>query len=378
MKVLIVKASALGDVIHALPVLSWVARSGQAVEVDWLVEDSFAPILESHPEIRKVHVLRTRTWRREGGRVALREALKTIRSLRCEGYDVVIDLQGNSKSGLFTLFSGAPLRFGFDRHRVREWPNLIATNRKVSSPEGRHHIVDRYLTIAEAVFPMGAFDPAATTLSADPVALAAVDRTISRLGLGRDTLVVLHYGTTWKTKLWALERWCELARELASRDRMRMLLTWGNDEEYQAALTIKDAAGGRAVVWPKGGLLELAALLSRVELVIGGDTGPVHIAAALGTKTVSLFRVTDAERNGPRGNRHARLQVECACSPCLRKICEQDRECAQAIGHKAVLSAIDQLLEPSATRKIVPVSESKDGNRLDYAHALPHRSLTND
>ena len=129
MKVLIVKISALGDVVHALPVLAYLKSADPEVRIDWLAEKSFAPLLEGHPLIRRVHALEMKTWRRQGWTKAVSGVLAVIKELRREKYDLVLDLQGNSKSGLFTLLSGAPLRVGFDRDGVREWPNLLACNR---------------------------------------------------------------------------------------------------------------------------------------------------------------------------------------------------------------------------------------------------------
>jgi len=156
--------------------------------------------------------------------------------------------------------------------------------------------------------------------------------------------VVLHYGTTWSTKLWPLERWCELAASLGAGHGTRLVLTWGSDDELAAAKTIAEAGQGRALIWPRGPLPELVALLARADLVIGGDTGPVHIAAAVGTPTVSLFRVTDALRNGPTGEMHIRLQAPLDCSPCLRKACSRDVECGRSISVASVLQAADRLL----------------------------------
>ena len=152
MKVLIVKTSALGDVVHALPVLAWIKSADPAMEIDWLVEEGFAPLLDGHPLLRRVHRIATRSWRLKGWPAAAREGLRTIGLLRREEYDIVLDLQGNSKSGLFTLLSGAPLRYGFNGKAVREWPNLLATNRWVPLSAVDHHISERSLAIARAVF----------------------------------------------------------------------------------------------------------------------------------------------------------------------------------------------------------------------------------
>ncbi len=343
MKVLIVKVSALGDVVHALPVLAYLKDVDADMEIDWLVEQGFAPLLQGHPLIRKVHGLDTKGWRRAGGITPLVGAMRTLRLLRGEKYDVVLDLQGNSKSGLFTWLSGAALRFGFGRNGVREWLNLLATNRRVSLTAEDHHVTDRSLAVARAAFASGGKAPLAGPLPVAAKALEAVERQLLQEGLDRGGRVVLHYGTTWNTKLWPLDLWKQLCNRLCTELPVRPILTWGNEIERSAVEAINDSCNGRAVIWPRGSLPELVALLNSVDLVVGADTGPVHIASAVGTSTVSIFRVTDASRNGPRGERHIRLQVDLDCSPCLQKACERDHECGQNISVEAVFNAVVSL-----------------------------------
>jgi heptosyltransferase-1 len=356
MKVLIVKVSALGDVVHALPVLAWLKSADPLMEIDWLVEEGFAPLLDGHPLLCRVHPIATRSWRRQGPLAALREGLRTIGLLRRERYDVVLDLQGNSKSGLFTLLCGAPLRFGFDNKGAREWPNLLATNRRVALAETDHHISERSLAIARAAFPHGGEHRLAGPLPISPAALFGVEARLAELGLTGRRLVVLHYGTTWPTKLWAVESWRELVKQLLSQTATVPVLTWGSAEELSVVESIASVAAGRAVIWPRGPLPELVALLARADVVIGGDTGPIHIAAAVDTPTVSFYRVTDAVRNGPRGERHIRLQSPLECSPCLRKSCSRDRECGLSIPVSKAVDAVMRLLgedcrEPSHPRR---------------------------
>jgi len=339
MKVLIVKVSALGDVVHALPVLAYLKSVDPRMAIDWLVEESFASLLDGHPLLRQVIRLRTKAWRRQGAGQGARQALTVGAVLRREGYDVVLDLQGNSKSGLFTLLTRAPLRFGFDRTGTREWPNRLATNRKVNLDADAFHITDRSLAVAQAAFPGGGERPLAGPLTADQGATERVEALLRERGLNGQPVIVFHYGTTWQTKLWALENWQLLTARLCETG-VQPLLTWGNDAELAAAEAIRAASGGRALIWPRGTLPELVALLQCADLVVGGDTGPIHIAAAVGTPTVSLFRVTDARRNGPRGDSHLCLQTPLDCSPCLRKYCERDRECAASITVDVVLAAI--------------------------------------
>ncbi len=345
MRLLIVKMSALGDIVHALPVLAYLKSAAPEVEIDWLVEEGFASLLHKHPLIRKVHPVRMKFWRQQGLVKSFAEIRRFRQGLRQEKYDIVLDLQGNSKSGLFTLFSGAPLRYGFGRDGVREWPNLLSTNRHALLGTGGHHISERTLTVARAALSGGAANVLAGPLSPDAEALASVDRLLQAQDLSVGRRVVLHYGTTWKTKLWSLDHWRQLVLRLVNELDLRPILTWGNDDERQAAETINEAGSGKAVIWPRGSLPELVALLARADLVIGGDTGPVHIAAAVGTPTVSLYRVTDSRRNGPRGERHILLQAPLECSPCLRKSCERDAECGRSISVEEVFRAVERQLD---------------------------------
>ncbi len=340
MKVLIVKVSALGDVVHALPVLAWLKSADESMQIDWLVEESFAPFLEEHPLIRKVHQLSTKAWRRGGVRASVKGAWQMIRCLRQEKYDVVLDLQGNAKSGLFTLMSGAPLRCGFDRDAARENLNLLATNRKVAPGELDFHITDRSLSIARAAFPKGSELRVAGPLPVDATALQTIQQQLGKAGLVDKPIIVLHYGTTWVTKLWPIASWQTLALRLVEEKGLRPVLTWGNEKEYAAVQAIQDACTGRCFIWPRGSLKELSALLSEADLVVGGDTGPVHIAAAVGTATVSIFRVTDPDRNAPRGKIHAHAVANFDCAPCLRKECDRDLECGKSISVDTVFELV--------------------------------------
>ncbi len=344
MRVLIVKISALGDVIHALPTLAWLKSNDPAIEIDWLVEEGFASLLEGHPLLRRVQRLGLKRWRRQGWLATLKGLWQTIADLRRENYDLVLDLQGNSKSGLFTLLCGAAQRYGFSREGVREWPNLLATNHKVLLGAGSHHISDRSLAVARAAFPGAGEVPLAGPMYVSSQAAAAVERQLVAFKLDQQPLVILQYGTTWTTKLWPLESWQQLVAKLCDEDGLRPVLIWGNDAEHEACRAIFQASNDLALIWPRGTLPELVALLQRADLVVGGDTGPIHIAAAVGTATVSLFRVTDASRNGPRGDKHIRLQAPLECSPCLRKICERDAECGASILVDDVADAICRLL----------------------------------
>ena len=359
MKVLIVKVSALGDVVHALPVLAYLHATIPDVTVDWLVESSFAPLLEAHPLVHKGVRLDTKAWRKAGVQSSVIGSWRVIQQLRRQKYDVTLDLQGNSKSGLFTLFSGAPKRYGFDRSQAREWPNLLATNRRVKILSENHHVTSRYLQIARTALPSEANVPLCGLLPTEEKAAQAISSLLAEFGLSHGEFLVAHYGTTWQTKLWPLDHWLELVKTLVIDNGRQVVLTWGNEVEKSAAeriaeacqrtskagQVISEAGQGKVILWPRGNLQELVALLAAARLVIGADTGPVHIAAAVGTPTVSIYRVTDSRRNGPAGDGHIRLQAAMECSPCLRKSCELDHECGQSISVAEVLCAVNSLLD---------------------------------
>ncbi|MDH4024185.1 MAG: lipopolysaccharide heptosyltransferase I [Desulfuromonadales bacterium] len=331
MKILIVKVSALGDVVHALPVLAYLKSADPDMQIDWLVEQSFSPFLDDHPMIDNLYRIDTRAWRKSGVKASLHGALSIIRDVRKSRYDCVLDLQGNAKSAMFTLSSGAPLRFGFDRGGVRESLNLLATNRKVPLSANDYHVTDRSIAIARTAFPDGTEIINAGPL---PVSVAAAMQVVQKLNaenFSGSPLVVLHYGTTWVTKHWPLISWQALANKLIDELGIKPVLTWGNDQELSAVQSIQRACNNRALVWPRGSLKDLTALLAKADLVVGSDTGPIHIAAAVGTSTVSIFRVTDPKRNAPRGSNHSHVSTAMDCSACLRKTCELDTECGLSI-----------------------------------------------
>ncbi len=339
---LIVKMSALGDVVHAVPVLPFLRSANRDICVHWLVEKAFEPVLASHPAVDRIHTVQIKVWRREGMRRLISGVRKSIAALRTEQYDVVLDIQGNMKSALFTGFSGAEQKWGFDSDGVREWPNLLATNHKISLQRNEYHIADRALAVARAAFPDGKDVPTCGPLYPTVDAADRMEQYVAANLPADHPVVVLHPGTTWTTKCWPAAYWQELARALADQG-FSPLLTWSGDEEHKLAVQIAGEGGEGIFIAPEMQLDELMALLQRVDCVVGGDTGPVHIAAATGTPTVSLFRATDARRNAPREGPHVALQAPQSCSPCLRKECGYDRSCAESITVTRVLEAVRSL-----------------------------------
>jgi heptosyltransferase-1 len=353
-RVLIVKLSALGDVAHALPVLDYLGRIAPGTEIDWAVDRRFAGLLQGIPGIRRVVPLDLKRWKREWSTAAARrEASAAVRRLREGKYDAAFDLQGNAKSGVVTRLSGAALRYGFDRNGAREAPNLLFTNRKVALlPEDRH-ISQKILRIVSAPFG-GEFDLSRLRSGIAVTGGQARDaaRVVGEIFPETAPLVAVHAGTTWRTKRMDPVFWAEALRVLRERfPRMGALLSWGSDEERREAEEIRGSAGGGVELLPRLTLGELAAVYRQCGYLMAPDTGPLHVAAAAGTKTVSVFRVTDGNRNAPFGPGHRFLQAPMPCTACLRKRCARDAECRRSIPAQDVAAAMAGLIAENAPER---------------------------
>lgn len=347
MRILIVKLSALGDIIHALPVLDYLRQAVPEVEIDWIVEEQNRSILEGHPLIRNVICINTRAWRKSPFSYTSRhEVTAVIKQLREAKYDAVFDIQGNIKSGIITALTSAYKRYGFDLHGVRESLNLLFTNHHIPLTSEDHHISNRSLKIISAAFDKNyhlytniAHIETNSEDDARAKELLANTQEATRL--------LFHTGTTWETKKWAAENWLELAQLiLLNFQSVQFFFSWGNEQERIEATNLVKKIGGSASLLPRMDLKTFCAVIKSMDVVVGGDTGPVHIAAAVGTPTVSFYRATDASRNGPRGLHHITIQSDISCAKCLERSCKRDDECRQNIKTTAMFNAISGLIAP--------------------------------
>lgn len=354
MRILIVKLSALGDIIHALPVLDYLRQAAPGAEIDWVVEEQNRTILEGHPLVRNVISISTRTWRKAPFSAGTcREAGLVVRRLRSASYDIVFDLQGNIKSGIITVLTGVPKRYGFDRNGVRESLNLLFTNYHIPLGPGDHHISNRSLKIVSSAFNVEYSSFVLTShIQTSPEDDQAAEELL-RATKG-DTHLLFHTGTTWETKKWSIEEWLELGRLVLNRfPSASILFSWGNEQEHEEAEWLTKELGNRALLLPRLQLKSFCALLKKVDLAVGGDTGPIHIAAAVGTPTVSFYRATDARRNGPQGSRHITLQSGMPCTVCLKRSCPDDKSCRLTIRKGDMFDAIAGIIAPGTPLKFI-------------------------
>jgi heptosyltransferase-1 len=291
-RVLLTRLSALGDIVHTWPLAEALTSGEHSAELAWVVEEPFLPLVAGHPRVALAIPVATRRWRRNPLSAETRRAfLEARRSARSFSADVALDPQGLLKSAAWGLLSGTGERIGLDRAFRRETLAGVCYTRTVMPPPGTRHVIDINLSLAGALglAPTGGATPDGSFL------LRGQD-----LARGPETVVLLP-GTGGRGKAWPAGSYAALARELAARG-FRVCVAWGPGERPLAETVVGGAGGGATLAAPTT-LLELASLLAGSATVVGGDTGPVHLAASLGVATTAVFVTTDPERNGPRGRR---------------------------------------------------------------------------
>jgi lipopolysaccharide heptosyltransferase I len=340
-KILVVRLSAVGDCVHALPAVRALRERFPGAHLSWAVDDRAAPLLEGLPEVNDFLVMPRRALRGKG-RVARWRRLSTYRrELKAAGFDVAVDLQGLAKSALVGFFSRAATRIGFPRAGGAREMAWIFYNCTPEVPEEARHVAEKSRAL---LAPLGVDLSAplpSPSIPEHPEAARRVAGLLDELGLGEERFAVLNPGAGWPTKLWPPEHFAALAAKLGSDFGLEVLVTWfGPEREMAEAI----CAGGEARLAPPTDLQELAELLRRAALYVGSDTGPTHIAAAVGAPTVALFGAADAERNAPLGSRVAILSAGLDCSPCWKRSgCPRGVECMKAITPERVAGAAGEL-----------------------------------
>ena len=340
-RILLIKLSALGDVIQTLPTLEAIRAVYPAAEISWLVEEDAAPVLACHPALDNLLISRRKTWlaawRRPGERqIAWQQFRHLMQTLRRQSYDLVIDLQGLAKSAFWTFISRSPRKIGFDR--TREYSYLALTER-LPPYDPDEHAVRRYLRVARH---LGA--------AAEPVRF----RLALPTGTGEDfkylwqeksgPLIIMHPGTRWPTKFWLPESFAVVGGHPDSgaagpggfyRQPVRRPLI-ARIRSYMAS-PAEDLSG-------RTDLKTLARLFYQADAAVTTDTGPMHLAAAVGTPVAAVFGPTAPWRTGPFGARHRVIRTKVSCSPCFRRHCPAP-ECLTGLGVPEVLAAVNDILD---------------------------------
>ncbi len=340
MNILIVKLSAIGDVVHTLPSLAALRKRFPDAHISWAVEEAAADLICGHPHLDRVLVSGRKTWlRRMGdGQIAppFREIGRFFRELRERPYDLVIDFHGLFKSAAVVFLSGGKRRLGYKS--MQEMSGLFL-NEKIPEDMTKH-AVDRYLDFVahlggetaekEFLIPIGEENR------------KRIDLLMKRAGIeaGND-FVAVSPEALWPTKLWDDGRFAELCDRIRSDLRLPVILT-GADRG--AVLPVRERMKETYVdLAGRTTLRDLAELYRRARVVVTTDSGPMHIAAAVGTKVVALFGPTDPARTGPYGEGHRVIRKSMECSPCFLRNCNH-KTCMGGISVEEVFAAVQGAL----------------------------------
>ena len=323
-KILIVKPSSLGDVLHSLPFLNAIKTCFPQAQIHWVIARGLHELLEGHPMINRLWIIDKDLWKKLSRATETVKELKALFSgLRKEKFDLVIDLQGLLRSGLITMATKSRLRIGF--REAREGSRLFYTQ-KVTG--GRDiHAVDRYLKVA-----------ASLGCKISEVRFPLI--TAPYAGLP-ENYAVLAPGARWKTKRWPPERFGEVAALLP----FKSIIVGSKSDEELSKKVVERSRGNAVSLAGKTGLQELTGIIKGARFLLSNDSGPMHIAAALGTPVFAVFGPTSPTRTGPypagdADKRHTIIKEDIPCAPCFKKTCK-DLKCMEAITVQRVIEAIE-------------------------------------
>ena len=342
---LVVRLGAMGDVIHTMAAVAALRSAVPESEVGWVIEERWKELLCSpeaatsgtrspgQPLIDRVHLVNTKQWRKAPFAVKTRGQMKVaFAEMRGHGYDLAIDFQGSIKSAMVARFAGAGATIGMAQ--PREAPARLLYNKKVYVTGA--HVVERYHSLAEAV----AGRSLASVKPQFPRDARAEESVSQKLGRNDVGVVILTPGAGWAAKQWPANRYGEVARAI-SAEGLRPIVNYAPGEETLAQ-AVEAASEGTAVAISSS-ISELIELTRRARLFIGGDTGPLHLAAALSVPVVAIFGPTDPARNGPYGTRNMVLR-NAASRTSLSHTSDPDAGLLQ-ITSEQVISAALQLLK---------------------------------
>jgi len=370
-KILLIKLSAIGDVIHAIPVLNTLRQRYPNARIDWLVTPGIAELLRHNPAISNVIEFSRDEWSAPWTPAPYVSAARLIATLRAAEYDLVLDLQGQMRSAVLAFLSGAPVRIGFDKPRADAFTSLpriipeearrhawrgaregawLAYTHYIDLPTLDMHPVERYLRIAAM---LGLDDGTADfSFPIPPKANARIAALSDYYDISKAKLAAIAPGTNWETKQWRAGGFAEVARHFLQKGFAVALI--GSDRERGLCAEVASLAPGAINFAGETSLSELAALISRAAICVTNDSGPMHLAVALGRPVVSIFGPTDPVWAGPYRHPDSVIRAGVPCSPCyLRRLsqCPNSHICVEKLSAGSVIEKIDAALACTKQQK---------------------------
>jgi heptosyltransferase I len=338
-RILIVRVSAIGDVIHGIPVLCALRDAFPNAFLAWIAEGTAGDVLEGHPALDELVRVPRRWWK------SPRELWRMRQRLRRLHFDTSIDLQCLTKSAVTAWASGARRRIGLagaDGRELSKW-----FNNELVEASGSH-VLEHYLSMLQ---PLGVKSAAVRfRLTERTIEAQQVERFLRANGLVGHKFAVLNPGAGWPSKVWPAERYGALARHLHDVHGLGSIAAWGIAAEKPMAETIVATSGGHAQLAPPTTMLELASFCRRAALFVGSDTGPMHLAVAVGTPTISMHGPSRAEWCGAYGPQNIRLQVRYQDGSSLERR-RADDSAMRAITVEMAAEACERLLQINAAQK---------------------------
>jgi lipopolysaccharide heptosyltransferase I len=358
---LIVRTSALGDILHGMPVAAALKEKYPQCQITWVVDERYQALLAGNPWVDRILLVRFkegfRTLRDAQGR---KNWIDLARALRGLCFDVAIDPQGLFRSGCISYLSRAPIRIGFPRGYVRETLNLVFTNVRPRSIPPRSHVIDRNLAL---LHPLGIHTAERRfSFRVPPSVQDGIRRYLRETdGDGQRLRVVVHPAAGWITKQWNPKHYAEIADRILQTWDAKVFLLWGPGER-ELAQQVQGIMRRPGHLVPDMGVAELVAFLGACGLFIGGDSGPLHLASALGVPVLGLYGPSDPVRNGPSHGIDQVVSASPPCGPCYERDCRRS-SCMDSIPVEQVwatltrmvggLSARVQAEDPTCTRGVM-------------------------
>ena len=346
MNILIVKLSAIGDVIHTLPALNTIRNYYPNANITWLVEEDAASLVQGHKALDRVLVSKRKRWLKALRSLSFLNTIKEvygfIKALRDTRYDMILDFQALLKSGILIAIARGRRKIGFGKGLEHMEHSYIFLNERIPAVDMEIHALSRGMMLLNAVgIPTNEVEYKLPMSDHDR---KKIDELMKQHGINDEkSLIAINPVAKWETKLWPKKQFAELADMLIGQYDMKIVFT-GGIKDYSIIQTITSSMKGRAINFAgKTTLTELAALYEKAALVVSTDTGPMHLAAAVGTPVVALFGPTAPWRTGPYGTGHRVIKVELECSPCFKRRCETT-DCMYQISVDQVLKGVQKVL----------------------------------
>lgn len=363
LRVLIIKLSAFGDIIHSLSVMdcfrAYSELYGKKVELHWLVEKKWSPILKNYPGVDNLIIINTKEWRRSLlSRTTWREVFTFLSRLRADRYDMVIDINGLLRSAILARIARSGQRVGFSKESdfCREKHSVLFLDRTFSVSSG--HVVDQTVRLLEKALDIEISNTVLPYLPVSDDARPAAREILIRNDLVPDGFAVIAAGGGWETKLLD-EGLIALICDRVSKNGIKPVLSWDGEDERERARRISGLAAGKVVELGDIPVDVFIEMLRMSRLVIGPDTGTVHAASAVKTPTVSYYGPSSAEYSGPRRSTDRVVQISPDCGPCFRRRCEKGLCNSLDIGR--ILDEIDGQLKGQLVPETVKTAKDDKG-----------------